>query len=145
MFVSRTLTLYFFFRVAFAQTSPVVSWAYPQIFVDTPSTVTINVVDTIVVEWTGDIQTAYLWIWCNIGTPSNDRCTTNIFPIRVGFSNTHAKGATLMLQATQAVYSAQVMLGRTVKYKIGRILSTAILISTSKMHLDKGSTGPIST
>jgi hypothetical protein len=145
MFVSRILTLYSFFRVAFAHTSPVVSWAYPQIFDDTPSTVTINVVDTIVVEWTGDIQTAYLWIWCNIGTPSNDRCTIYVSPIRVEFSNIHAKGATLMLQATQAVYSTQVMLGRTVKYKIGRILSTAILTSTSKMYWDKGSTGPIST
>jgi hypothetical protein len=145
MFVSQTLTLYSFLRVAFAQTSPVVSWAYPQVFDDNPSTVTINVVDTIVVEWAGDIQTAYLWIWCNIGTPSNDRCTIYISPIRVVFSNIHAKGATLMSQATQAVCSTQVMLGLTVKYKIGRILSTAILISTSKMDLDKGSTGPIST
>jgi hypothetical protein len=145
MFIPWIVTLYSFFRVAFAQTTPVVSWAYPQIFDDNPSTVTINVVDTIVVEWAGDIQTAYLWIWCNIGTPSNDRCTIYFFPIWIIFSNIHAKGATLMSQATQAVCSTQVMLERTVKYKIGRILSTAILISTSKMDLDKGSTGPIST
>jgi hypothetical protein len=61
------------------------------------------------------------------------------------FSNILAKGVTLMLQAEQAGHSIQVIPGRTVKYRIGRDLSTAILISTSKMHLDKGSMDPIST
>jgi hypothetical protein len=77
MFASRILTPYFFFCVAFAETSSV-SWTYPQKLDGNPSTVTINVVDTIVVEWKANFKPAYLWVWCNIGTtnaPNNDRCT----------------------------------------------------------------------
>jgi hypothetical protein len=147
MFISRILTPYFFFCVTSAQTRSV-SWAYPQKLDGNPSTVTINVVDTIVAEWTASFQPAYLWVWCNIGTtnaPNNDRCMIQIFPVRVVFSNSHVKGQTFLSQTIRAGHSAQMILGHTIKYKIGLDLSSAILISITKMHSTKISLDPIST
>jgi hypothetical protein len=147
MFVSRILAPYLFFCVAFAETPPV-SWAYPQKLYGNPSTVTINIVDTIVAEWTANFQPAYLWVWCNIGTtsaPINDLCTLYIVLVRDLSSNVHLKGRTFMLQTTRAGHLAQKIPGRTIKFKIGRNLSNAILISFTKMYLNKSSTDPIST
>jgi hypothetical protein len=43
-----------------------VSWTYPQDLV-----LTINVIDTIVVQWISNFDQAWLWLFCEFGTGQN--------------------------------------------------------------------------
>ncbi|KAF2821198.1 hypothetical protein CC86DRAFT_110373 [Ophiobolus disseminans] len=56
------------FSVAVAQPSTV-SFAYPPQVTGTTPLLIINVVDTITFQWTSNYQKAYLWVFCDEGTP----------------------------------------------------------------------------
>jgi hypothetical protein len=84
MFVLRLLILCLFFCIALAQ-SRSASFAYPPTPGGSTPLLTINVIDTIVVEWTSNFQPAYLWLFCDVPTtdsPTIVKCRPCLFPLR---------------------------------------------------------------
>jgi hypothetical protein len=64
------LTLASFFGDTLAQSSTA-SFAFPIKPTGTVKALTIDVVDTVVLEWTSNFQDAWLWLFCDTGTPGS--------------------------------------------------------------------------
>ncbi|KAH3947237.1 hypothetical protein HBI56_138090 [Parastagonospora nodorum] len=74
MIATHIATLYWFFGTTALAQSSSASFAYPR---TTTPLLTINFVDTIVVEWTSNFQEACLWLFCGNDRWANIRVATS--------------------------------------------------------------------
>jgi hypothetical protein len=91
-----TLAPYFKVIVAQASTSNVVFYfSYPETVVNKSTEILVNVIDTVVVEWTSNFEDTWLWLWCYRGDPnlsSLDRCMSKLIAVPHAAANPIPKG-----------------------------------------------------
>jgi hypothetical protein len=84
MIATQIAILYWLFATTALAQSSSASFAYPR---TTTPLLTINHVDTVVVEWTSNFQEAYLWLFCG-----NDRCRSCPDPFHLIITDIHDRG-----------------------------------------------------
>jgi hypothetical protein len=80
VYLANLLSLATHFRAIMAQTSTG-SFLYPEKTVDKSTAILVNVIDTVVVEWTSNFKDTWLWLWCDPSDTNQkflDKCISKL-------------------------------------------------------------------